>query len=349
MSRHYTPLLPVWVLSVAAILLATFLAPGCASSPELREEGAASARVITGAADEAAGFHWPYFLYLPEHPAEGTLPLILISNNTPGPADEYRVHRRQAEGKIEQYRHLSDATGLPLLIPAIPRFYHRFPDPEIEQDDAWLVNPQALTRNALLTPDETLARMDLQVCRILDDAVRSLQEEGIQAAKEAVVFGFSASGSFAHRFSLLHPERVSLEIAGAPGGWYTLPLAEYRGRRLRYPVGIADLKELTGEAFRRERYRQIPKFFFVGSEDGDDAVPYLDSYSYEDRVTIMELFGREHMERYRRAAQLFAEEGMRARLRIYEGVGHAIPPEAWSEIYTFIRGHLELPAPRAVR
>jgi hypothetical protein len=329
-----------------SVLLSAVLLCGCVSfdGDGSEEPGSPADSVLKMVEkDPERGFHWPYCLYIPETQVSSPVPIILIANNTPRPDDDVTVHYRQARNKVAQYRHMADRTGFPLLIPAIPRLEHEFPGGSGYQNDAWVVGVQSLNRNALLTPNRALKRMDLQVMHMLKHASTVFGEHGIAADGKAVVFGFSSSGTFAHRFALLHPDVVRLEIAGAPGGWYTLPLESYRGTRLRYPIGIADLESLTGSPFTAAQYRQIPKLWFVGAEDEDDAVPYLDAYAYEDRVTITRLFGEDHMERYRRQAELLDQRGMNTDFHVFESAGHEITSEAWETVYAFIRRYCRVP------
>ncbi|HML49272.1 MAG TPA: hypothetical protein PKE04_21240, partial [Clostridia bacterium] len=51
----------------------------------------------------------------------------------------------------------------------------------------------------------------------------------------------------ANRFALLHPDRVRAAAIGSPGGWPVAPVAQAEGNDLPYPIGIADVAQLTGE------------------------------------------------------------------------------------------------------
>jgi pimeloyl-ACP methyl ester carboxylesterase len=327
------------LIALSVLLVSLTGCTGLSDAAAGKEKASGHGTLVEVERQPELGFSWPYLLYLPQKTAPEPLPVILIANNTPRPADDYAVHYRQARRKVEQYRQLADRTGLPLLLAAIPRFRQEFPGGSASQRDAWVVGVQSLNRNALLTPVPALKRMDLQAAAMLEHAGNELKERGLAVTGKAIVFGFSASGTFAHRFALLHPELVCAEVAGAPGGWYTLPMDSYRGKMLRYPVGTADVRKLTGKDFALEQYRRISKLFFVGEEDQDDAVPYLDAYAYEDRLTIMELFGADHMERYRQTGRLFTRQEMNARMRFIEDTGHEISATAWRLVYSFIGTH----------
>lgn len=335
------------LLLLAICIITVLLLSSCAVSSNLSAySDHIEKSTLYGEPEPEKGYNWPYYLYIPDELKNGDLPIIVIANNSPEPDDMYSVHELQAKRKIVQYHHLADKTGLPLMLCAFPRF-----------SAEWWVNIQALTRNALLTDMEELKRVDLQTLAMLEDAAESLQKQGVPAVNRGIFFGFSSSGSFAHRFSLLHPEKTHMVVVGAPGGWFTLPLEAYKDVPLRYQVGVGELDKLIGKSFNEAEYAEIPKFFFVGSEDTDNAVPYLDSFSYEDRVTINKLFNTQISQnfsdsitsntressplilRYELLINLFEKNGFPVTFTIYDGVSHTIAPQAWEEIVAFINTH----------
>lgn len=76
------------------------------------------------------------------------------------------------------------------------------------------------------------------------------------------LFGFSGGAQFAHRFTMLHPHRVTT-LAVASAGWYTFPTEQER-----FPYGIAP----TGTAGRRAhaalaQFLETPILVLVGERD----------------------------------------------------------------------------------
>lgn len=63
-----------------------------------------------------------------------------------------------------------------------------------------------------------------------------------------------------------------LGLVGAPGGWLTLPLTEWNGTPLRYPIGVSDFPELIGKQFDLAAYVRIPQYMFAEDRDDRDAV-----------------------------------------------------------------------------
>ena len=118
-----------------------------------------------------------------------------------------------------------------------------------------------------------LARLDLQLLAMVDDARASLGAEDVQTDERFLLQGYSASGMFANRFTALHPDRVMAVASGSPGGWPIAPAAEHQGERLPYPAGVADVEAvdhrqqlynlaldtgLFGNLFHRHLSRRIP-------------------------------------------------------------------------------------------
>jgi len=84
---------------------------------------------------------------------------------------------------------------------------------------AWLLYTQALDRNSLradLPPD--LLRIDLQLIAMIEDARERLLPMGMHTDVKVFMWGFSATGMFVNRFTLLHPERVKAVASGSPVG-----------------------------------------------------------------------------------------------------------------------------------
>lgn len=291
-------------------------------------------------ADQNGGFSWPYYLYIPEVLSQAPTPILVMTNNCFS-SDDYEIVLSEARSDLLQYRSYADAMGIPFLLAALPRYLHVFPSNSKGENDAWIVNVQALTRNAMLTNDPLLERIDLQVNNMILDATEQLKALSIETTGKAVMFGFSASGDFAMRYSVMHPESVEMLIAGDPSDWFILPLATFNGHELRYPIGIYDLHRLTGEAFDPQGYNALPKFFFTGTEDDHDPVIYIDNYDYEDRITLLKLFPSNTMERYRLNVEILEESNCQFEYREYPGVDHRISDDMKRDIIDFFHSQYE--------
>ena len=98
-------------------------------------------------------------------------------------------------------------------------------------------------------------RADKKLLRILDE----VKKEFSITEKKIFLFGYSAGGQFAHRFSLGYPQHIEKLALGAPG-YYTLP--DYD---TAFPQGLDNFpgnKKINMKSFYR-----IPLCLVVGSKD----------------------------------------------------------------------------------
>ena len=131
-------------------------------------------------------------------------------------------------------------TNYPILTPLIPRYY----DSNLGVE----VFTTQLSSTCLLDSIEArYKRIDNQIINMIDDAIERLSKNGIIVDKKIIIHGFSSSAKFANRFTILHPSRVKLCIAGGLAGCLTLPIRELNGERLIYPVGIGNISEITDD------------------------------------------------------------------------------------------------------
>jgi len=263
------------------------------------------------------GFNYPYILFVPANLDETRKHRLLVEpNNTGFPTDEMQTHMARAREDLvidSPYsmpipRMMAERLGVPLLVPVFPRLY-----------DAYT---HALTRDALLIDERDPAfRVDLQLVAMIEDARNLLAHNGIRIKEKIFIDGFSASASFATRFALIHPELVRAVAAGG-GTLWTLPLDTYKGRTLRYPVGIADLEDLTGIGFNMEEYRKVAHFIYWGEQDTNDTVMAPDCFHPEDSKLILSILGHSVQDRWVGTQAIYREAGAAVQFVTYKGVGH---------------------------
>jgi dienelactone hydrolase len=294
-------------------------------------------RLTEEPADPEHGYWWPYLLVTsaprgsdaPRTLGAGTL--FVAPNNSGAATDDIELLRASAicelgSGSNAGKLAIADSLGTPILVPLIPR-------PELRAESSNL-QLQALARASF---DESLdpkfKRVDLQLTAMIDAARKKLAATGQPIQTRVLMAGFSASGAFTNRFTVLHPERVLAAAAGSPGGWPIAPVAVDQGDALRYPVGIADVKELTGQAVDLDALRRVRLLFFLGDLDDNDSVGSRDSFSDADSALINHRFGDKLVARWWPAQRLYNSAGLEhVEFKIYHGVGHEITPEMWNDI-----------------
>jgi pimeloyl-ACP methyl ester carboxylesterase len=293
--------------------------------PVLRTCQLDPARISMHSARESAGFYSPYLLYMPK---KVRAPFLLAApNNTGFVTSDPELLAADGACTAERTAALADHLGIPLLVPLFPR-----PSVPGEEESLYL---HALTRASLLTRITEYARVDLQFIAMLDDAASALANQGTKVSRRILLTGFSASGSFASRFAMLHPDRVLAVAAGSPGGWPIVPVAKDGGSALPYPVGIDDLKSLTGTTPALSSLRRVAWFFLLGDRDANDSVPYRDSFSKADESLIFQQFGSSPVTRWKDAERLYRGNGLDARFKLYPGVGHEVSREMQDDIDAF--------------
>ena len=209
-----------------------------------------------------------------------------------------------------------------------------FPRPESD----WKIYTHGLDRDALTTHNPEYRRFDLQLLAMVDDARALLAREyQLRFERQVLLNGFSAQAMFANRFTFLHPERVKAAALGAPGGWPIAPVAAYHDKSLRYPIGVADVRQITGKDVNMRELRRVPLLIFMGDRNDNDAVPYGDAYENEDRALIFPLFGLTPIERWEAAKAFYAAAGMNAEFKLYPGVGHTVTTEMREDVRAFLQ------------
>lgn len=289
-----------------------------------------SAEAVKFEAQPAKGFSYPYYLYVrPELRAASAQnqmhTILVLPNNTGTGSDELSVHEADVKKRMGQIGQIASLLKTAVLMPVFPR-------PKTD----WQICTHALDRDALVTGKKEYSRFDLQLIAMIDDARRRLKKDKLKFDKRVLINGFSASGMFANRFTFLHPTRVKAAAIGSPGGWLIAPSSRYKEKPLRYPIGINNLKSVTGQKFDLKNLRKVPLFLFLGDKDDNDSVIFDDSYETEDKDLIFELFGKTPVKRWKISETLYRENKLKATFKLYPGVKHTVSTEMRDDIRTFL-------------
>ena len=267
-------------------------------------------------AQPSAGYHADFFLYVSpgarQQARAGRAATLLVQpNNTGFTSDDPAVHRSDAWWSCFGRKALADELEVVLLVPAFVR-------PKKD----WKIYTHALDRDALTTTRSDLARLDLQLLAMVDQARASLVEQGVKTDEKVLLQGYSASGMFVNRFAVLHPRRVKAVSAGAPGGWPIAPVADFEGEMLPYPAGVADLELLTGQPLDVVAWRAVPQLIVMGSLDDNDSLDFGDGWDEPAAAVVSRLFGDDPLSRWKGSERLYRESGADAQFLLVEGVGH---------------------------
>jgi len=198
------------------------------------------------------GSEWDYILYVPEEIKYKKL--LIVPNNTGIESDSILIHTQKAIDLSTWLQDFADHLGTPMLMPVFPR-----PSSHPEQ------YTHALNRAALLSQDEGLHRLDLQLIAMILHSKGLLNSKGINLDEKNIMFGFSAAGDFVDRFSILHPELIEAVALG--GSDNILPINEYNDIPLPYPLGTYDYESIAGKPFDQVQFSTIKRMIFKGSLD----------------------------------------------------------------------------------
>jgi pimeloyl-ACP methyl ester carboxylesterase len=280
-------------------------------------------------ASAAHGFLFPYYLYVPSGVRKNaTVRLLVEPNNTGSTSDDIEVHKQSAKRLASKSypRQIADRLRVPLLVSVFPR-------PHSQSE----IYTHALDRDSLLVKNGPLLRIDLQLLAMIQDARNVLESLGISTKPKIFMDGFSASACFVNRFAALHPESVRALAAGGINGLPMFPLKSYDGVKLPFPLGVSDLKPLTGARFNNRAYREVSQFIYMGYLDRNDTFPFSDAWNDHERALIAKLFGREMMpDRWKRTQEIVSALHLPIETVTYNGVGHSIRPEIQDDIVAFL-------------
>jgi poly(3-hydroxybutyrate) depolymerase len=273
-------------------------------------------RVQRFPANAAAGYHADFYLYVSpgaKTAAQNGSPqtLLVQPNNSGTNSDDPNVHRRDAFWTGWERQKVADELGVILLVPAF-----------IRPGEDWQIYTHALDRDSLTTKRTELARLDLQLLAMVDEARRALRQAGIPTDERFLIQGYSASGMFANRFAALHPDRLKAVAAGSPGGWPIAPLATFAGEPLPYPAGVADLETVAGKPFDADRFKALPQLIVMGSADDNDSLDFRDGWDEEPAALVDRLFGKDPQARWKNSESAYKSAGANAQFILVEGVGH---------------------------
>jgi hypothetical protein len=283
-------------------------------------------------ADAAKGFNYPYFLFIPKNTEKNTI-LLVVPNNTGKVNDTLLFHEQEAKNLALRYGigyRLANELKTPLLVPVFPR-------PKLQ----WKIYTHALDRDAMMVNEGDMKRFDLQLIAMIENAKRKLDSLGMKTEQKVLFNGFSASGSFANRFTALHPEIVKAVATGGVNGVCILPYTELKGKVLEYPIGISDFEKITGKKFDIAKYKDVPQFIYMGEIDTNDATLFRDGYSEEESNIIYDVLGKQMMpDRFKACETFYRDANLNAEFKIFPGLPHTVDKQIFLDLCNFFKKHL---------
>lgn len=220
-------------------------------------------RIINVAANPQKGFNYDYYVYLPYGIKKSGIKYILFESNNRRLSDNHKVHKKDAYELIRfgACHKIAQELKVALLVPVFDR-----------PESNWLMYTHSLDRDTLMNNQGPLARIDLQLINMIKDLKSKLKDKDIIVNHKILMSGFSASGSFANRFTALHPEIIRAAASGGINCMPIIPAKEWDGNQLIYPIGVSDIEDIAGIKFNLEEYGKVPQFIYMGENDGNEIV-----------------------------------------------------------------------------
>jgi len=232
-------------------------------------------------ADKSKGYNFPFILICPEQ-MQGNVKVFVEGNNSvdyikrdeDGKFLGYQTFEEQKHDAIEFAKQICEPEdgknfniaymyqqlNQPLVIPIIERC-------EAEHEGEYYT--QMLGRNVVLDKTSKFANLSSQVVAMVEEAKKSCldKNKSINIDKKSGLCGFSASGVFASRMLFAEPESFDACLSMCSNAVQPLPVAEYDGVKLPYPLGTADYEKIFGKPFNMEEYKKARQMFFVGVDE----------------------------------------------------------------------------------
>ena len=264
-------------------------------------------------------YHIPYILVLPSKMDESSFLSVEVNNLEVDDENELLKN-----GLITARDFVKKLKGFnaPVLIPILPSVLNGIPYYQQLSKECFDINK-----------DKFYYRIDLQVLNIINEVKERVSSQ-VEIQEKIFLNGYSASGVFAQRFALLHPEIIETVCIGGASGSIPMPTSQ-----LDYPLGIKDYEDLIGKTFDIENYRKIKFRYYVGEfeekrkavvrfdEDGNLAP--MHDMSYFDRsvpssvgYSQRKLYGKNLLERSKKQIDLLQSMGIDITQTIMMGRTH---------------------------
>ena len=286
-------------------------------------------------AQVSEGFNYPYYLFVPDKTAKDRPVYILVEPNNSGMvSDDPEVHQAKALTLVERSHanKMARQLGVPLLVPTFPR-----PMPHTH---SWAYT-HALDIDTLEVLTGKLKRIDLQLTAMIKHAQELLRTNGFKINDKVFMHGFSASAKFCNRYAYLHPEMVKAAAAGGVNGLPTLPVREWNGYELPFPIGLAGIERFASKPFDEKAFMQVAHYIYMGSSDRNDTLFSPEAWRAEEAALIRKALPAEKMmpDRWELSRKIYRQQKLNAQLVTYNGVGHSIKSQMLDDVINFFKAN----------
>ena len=321
-------------IAAFSCLIVSFSAPRAGNVTLTRQPVFLRDTIILVAADPSQGFNFPYYLRIPKGLNTQVKQHLLVETNNTGNNDTLAYHIRETRKQVVRNSlgsNLCEYLKVPFLMPVFPR-----------PSTQWKLYTHALDRETMQIKSGELRRLDQQLVAMTKNAATKLSHLGISSHDKIIINGFSASGTFANRFTLLHPEAVAAVACGGINGIVTLPVSSLSGQKLDYPLGLNDIKKISGRHFNDSAYKKVPQYIYMGAKDSNDAVEYEDAYVKKERELVHSVIAKNMLpDRFEKCRTVYESSGALATFKTYPNIGHETDREVFFDVGKFFKQVIE--------
>ena len=282
------------------------------------------AKLIEVPKNEEKGFNFGYLLVLPDDVSSKTS-LIVEGPNYNKTTYDIKSSKEEIIKSVKVFGNLiymwNEDTNFPILIPIFPKV----------TSNIKTLYTHMLTSPTLNHIDNRFKRIDRQLIHMIDDARDRLKKINIDVDEKIIIDGFSASAKFANRFTILHPNRVKLCIAGGVSGCLTLPIKKINGETLIFPVGVGNLDEVDDQKINE--FLNVKQFYYMGLKDNNDPFAaksndciepaYSSTIEPDELKQLYKFLGHDMTgDRWENTQKIYNDLGVNAIFESYEDEGH---------------------------
>lgn len=318
------------IISIIILLLLNVLG----NSQNLNNKVTANEALIKIDANPKLGFNFSYYIFIPKGVNVESINYLLVETNNTGSNDSISHHEKEAElgaSKNSLGNSIARKLKVPFLFPALPR-------PAKE----WKLYTHAFDRDSALSDDPKMKRLDLQLIEMIKDAKEQLLKLNIKTQEKILMNGFSASGTFANRFTLIHPEIVAGVACGGINAVPILPIKTIGKGSLIYPLGLFDFEKIFNKKVALEAYKKVPQFLYMGENDDNDAALFDDAYSKKEQSIIFKFIGRKMMpNRWELSQNIYLKNNVNAEFKTYKNIGHETNKLVFDDLINFYKRIVE--------
>ncbi len=121
-----------------------------------------------------------------------------------------------------------------------------------------------------------------------------------------------------------------------------LPVTEWKGTRLEFPIGVSDFNEISGSEFNLDSWLKVPQRIYMGELDTNDTVPFRDSWDEHEAKLITKLFGKKLIpDRWSKVQEIYSSVGSRAEFQTYKQIGHIVTLDIENDLVRFFESNIQ--------